>query len=267
MKSPFPGMDPYLESRWLDVHSRLNIYASDALNQRLPPGLLARSEERTIVAGEDEDLRDIFPDVSPFERGLAEPSWASGDASIGVAESVCVLLKQHEIKQRYLEIRDARSGGRVITVIEFVSPTNKRSGDGLTKYCQKQQECRDGGVHLMKIDLTRAGDRSLIMPIALLKRRNRTIYQAWLSRANDRDRGWAFRLPLTQRLPSLPIPLRPTDQDVLLELQPLIDQVYEKGRYSEDIDYSEPLDPPLSPPESEWAVQLLAAHSKRPPAS
>jgi hypothetical protein len=23
MKSPFPGMDPYLESRWADVHSKL----------------------------------------------------------------------------------------------------------------------------------------------------------------------------------------------------------------------------------------------------
>ena len=262
MKSPFPGMDPYLESRWLGVHSSLNVYAGDALNQRLPPGLLARAEERAIVAGDDQESRYVIPDVSLFERGLAEPSWASGDASVGVAESVCVLLKQVEIKQRYLEIRDARSGGRVITVIEFVSPTNKRSGDGLTKYCQKQQECHDGGVNLVEIDLTRAGDRSLIMPIARLKWRDRTTYQAWLSRANDRDRGWAFRLPLTERLPSIPIPLRPTDQDVLLELQPLIDQVYEKGRYSEDIDYSEPLDPPLSPPENEWAVQLLAARPK-----
>ena len=52
--------------------------------------------------------------------------------------------------------------------------------------------------------------------------------------------------------------MRPTDRDVLLDLQPLIDQIYENGRYSEDIDYSELLRPPLSAAEAEWAAQLLA---------
>ena len=102
MKSPFPGMDPYLESRWLNVHSRLNIYASDAINRLLPPGLLARSEERAIVASEEGDVRDIGPDVSVFERGLAEPPWDSGGAAVAVAEAVCVHLPKREIKQRYL---------------------------------------------------------------------------------------------------------------------------------------------------------------------
>ncbi len=157
-----------------------------------------------------------------------------------------------------MEIRDARSGGRVITVIEFISPTNKVPGDGLTKYRQKQRECHDGDVNLVEIDLTRGGDRSLIMPVNCMKRRDRTTYQAWVSRANVREKGWAFRLPLTQRLPAIPIPLRPTDQDVLLDLQPLIDQIYENGRYSEDIDYSEPLRPPFSPEEAEWVAQRLA---------
>ncbi|MFM9965811.1 MAG: DUF4058 family protein [Planctomycetaceae bacterium] len=262
MKSPFPGMDPYLESRWLDVHSHLNTKSSDVLNQRLPPGLLARSEERAIVAVDDRDEREINPDVSIFERGLAEPSWDSNDSSVAVADSVCVVMKKPKIKQRYLEIRDARSGGRVVTVIEFVSPTNKRPGDGLTMYCQKQNECRSAGVNLVEIDLTRAGDRSLIMPIRRLSRPDRTTYQAWISRGDDTVHGWAFRLPLTQRLPAIPIPLRPSDRDVLLELQPLIDQIYDNGRYDEDIDYSEPLEPPLAAEEAEWVASILAKHPK-----
>ncbi len=259
MKNPFPGMDPYLELRWSDVHSSLAIYGRDALNRHLPTGLLARSEERSIVSLDDEELRAIVPDVSIFERGFAEPTWDSGGAATAVAEAVCVHLPQYEFKQRYLEIRDARSGGRVITVIEFVSPTNKRVGDGLTKYRQTQQECRDAGVHLVEIDLTRAGDRSLVMLVDYLKPSDRTTYQAWVSRANEPEKGWAYRLPLTQRLSAIPIPLRPTDRDVLLDLQPLIDLLYENGRYSEDIDYSEPLRPPLSPDEAEWATQVLAA--------
>lgn len=261
MNSPFPGMDPYLETRWSDVHSRLNIYASDVLNQRLPPGLLARSEERAIVSTDDDDLRDIGPDISVFERGFAEPSFDSGGSvSVAVAEEICLLMAKPDIRQRYLEIRDARSGGRVITVIDFVSPANKRPGDGLTKYQQKQQECREAGVNLVEIDLTRSGNRSLIMPVNRLRLRDRTTYQAWISRATMPEKGWAYRLPLTQRLSAIPIPLRPTDGEVLLDLQPLIDKIYNDGRYAEDIDYSETLHPPLSPKETEWAAKLISAH-------
>ena len=260
MKSPFPGMDPYLESRWADVHLSLAVYTRNALNRILPPGLLARSEERAIVSFDDEVVRGISPDVSIFERGLAEPTWDVGGAAIAVAESVCVHFTKPDFKQRYLEIRDARSGGKVVTVIEFVSPTNKCPGDGLTKYRQKQEECRDANVNLVEIDLTRAGDRSLIMPLNRLSPKNRTTYQAWVSRAGELEKSWAYRLPLTQQLQAIPIPLRPTDQDVLLELQPLIDKIYEDGRYAEDIDYSEPLDPPLPSAEAEWATELLAAN-------
>ena len=42
MKSPFPGMDPYLESYWGDVHTRLMVYASNQINAQLPDELQAR---------------------------------------------------------------------------------------------------------------------------------------------------------------------------------------------------------------------------------
>ena len=257
MKSPFPGMDPYLETRWPDVHSRLNIYASDTLSQSLPPGLLTRCEERAIVSIDEDDFRDVIPDVSVFERGLAEPSTPSG-ANVSVAESVCLVLEsQTEFKQRYLEIRDAASGGRVVTVIEFVSPTNKRPGDGLQKYLLKQHECRDGDVNLVEIDLTRQGDRSLIMPVARLPQHQRATYMATVSRAGDRRRIWVYRLPLQERLGGVPIPLRESDTDIVLDLQALIDQVYENGRYDQDLTYAEPLKPPLSSEDSQWAERLL----------
>ena len=256
MQSPFPGMDPFLESRWESVHGALAIYAGEVLNRHLPTGLLARSGERAIVTTDD-DYRDIIPDVSVFERGLAEPSIVTG--GVAVAQAVRVRTLEYTIKQRYVEIRATRpEGGRVITVIEFVSPTNKRPGEGLTKYKQKQQECREGGVNLVEIDLTRSGDRSLIMPLHRLKPAARTTYQAWVSRASELQTGWAYCLPLTTRLAAIPIPLRPSDSDVLLDLQPLVDHVYESGRYSVDIDYTEPFEPPLSPNDAEWVASILA---------
>ena len=45
MKSPFPGMDPYMEKHWHEVHHRLITYASDLLQEQLPPQLRARVEE------------------------------------------------------------------------------------------------------------------------------------------------------------------------------------------------------------------------------
>jgi Protein of unknown function (DUF4058) len=257
MKSPFPGMDPFLESRWSDVHSTLIACAREVINRLLPPGLVARTEMRTVIATDDDDQRDISPDVSIIEREsiAVHPTTAT---TVAIADQVCVQLPQRAQKQRYLEIRDAGTGGAVVTVIEFISPTNKRSGSGLRKYRQKQQECREGQVNLVEIDLTRRGKRSLIMPVMLLMPQSRTTYQAWVSRATEPEKGWAYCLPLSKRLAAIPIPLRPSDSDVLLDLQPLVDHVYETGRYWVDIDYTEVLEPPLSPADAEWVASLLS---------
>ena len=44
MTSPFPGMDPYLEAYWGDVHTKLAAYICDVLNPTLPGDLVARTE-------------------------------------------------------------------------------------------------------------------------------------------------------------------------------------------------------------------------------
>ena len=259
MKSPFPGMDPYLETRWGDVHASLIIYARDLLNRSLPPGLLARSEVRAIVSAVEFDGRDIIPDVSVIERGLSEPS-THGTDGVALADSLCLVLEAAtEIKQRYLEIRDARSGGRIISVIEFVSPVNKRPGPGLEKYREKQQECIDGDVNLVEIDLTRVGDRTLIMPIERLSPQQTATYVAIVRRALDRQHAWLYRLPLQQRLGGIPIPLRPTDRDIVLDLQSLVDQIFETGRYEFDLTYTEVLHPSLSRDDATWAAGMISA--------
>jgi hypothetical protein len=51
MKSPFPGMDPYLEGRWGDVHTALCIGIRSALQPVLPTGLRARAHEDVLLPG------------------------------------------------------------------------------------------------------------------------------------------------------------------------------------------------------------------------
>lgn len=56
MKSPFPGLDPYLEKHWGDVHTSLMPALRRQLQQQLPEGLWASVEESvTIVKGEKPD--------------------------------------------------------------------------------------------------------------------------------------------------------------------------------------------------------------------
>jgi len=49
MNSPFPGMDPYLEASWRDVHATLIVYFKDHLQPQLSGDLRARVEERLVV--------------------------------------------------------------------------------------------------------------------------------------------------------------------------------------------------------------------------
>jgi hypothetical protein len=69
-------------------------------------------------------------------------------------------------------------------------------------------------------------------------------------------------LPLRERLPTIRVPLRRSDQPVLLDLQALIDQCYRNGRH-DDIDYTQPTLPPLSSEDAAWAESLLKAAGKR----
>jgi hypothetical protein len=70
-------------------------------------------------------------------------------------------------------------------------------------------------------------------------------------------------------LPTIPIPLAKPYPDLQLELQPLIEDIYERGRYGLEIDYSGQLRPPLAPAQAAWLEERLnarAAASQPPPA-
>jgi hypothetical protein len=145
----------------------------------------------------------------------------------------------------------------VVTVIEVLSPSNKAPGQGRELYVKKQEELKAGGVSLVEIDLIRFGKRVLAVPFDRIPEGHRTPYAACA------QRGWKafevefYRIPLRERLPAIRIPLRQSDTDVALDLQPLIDQSYEDGRYGHEIDYRSEPDPPLSADDALWADALL----------
>ena len=261
-------MDPYLEPHWLDVHTSLETSARNALNERLPDHLVARAEERiAIEAGPDDPLnpgleRRLAPDVRVFEAVAEGEAAVAGNAGGLALAPYRLLLLDEPVTERFIEIIDVREGERLVTVIEFVSPTNK-AGRGLSAFVQKRSELLGGGVSFVEIDLSRAGDwRRLLEPHRCPDRAVST-YRAVIRVPHDPFAAYLQPLSLRGPLPAVRIPLRRDDPPTELPLQPMIDEAYRNGRYGRTLNYARPADPPLPASDDEWADTLLKGAGKR----
>jgi hypothetical protein len=184
MKSPFPGMDPYLEQSWRDVHAALIIYSRDQLQSQLPDDLYARVEERIVRESAEACRQSRFPGVRVVEHARGGLASTSEEAGLALAEPVDIHYENEPITETFIEIIDAGTGQRVVTVIEFLSLTNKLPGETQDQYRQKQKELKQGKVSLVEIDLLRAGARVLSLPLATIPIELRTTYQVCVRR------GW-----------------------------------------------------------------------------
>ncbi len=271
MKSPFPGMDPYLEEHWRDVHHSFLTYARDEMQDHLPANLRARLEERVFVEPDEGPGRGIYPDVRvveyPSRRGAApspvtDSDDAQAESSVALADSIVIHGESEPATEGYIEIIDVGSGNRVVTVIELLSVSNKFAGEGQEKYLQKQREYRRGGVSLVEIDLLRSGQRVLAAPRSRVPPNYRTTYQVCVARGWRPSEWEVYAVPLRRALPNIKIPLRQTDAEISLNLQALIDRCYHNGRY-DDIDYGAEPNPPLEAEDAAWAGELLKSRGLR----
>lgn len=251
-------MNPYLQGSWSDVHTMLIGYIRDALCPELPPDLAARAEERITVAAEDEEKpsarRVDVAVVESWQEGFPpvwEPEGGGAVGSVAVDEPL-VFLEDPE-PERWVEIREAR--GRLITVIEVLSPANKR--DGWREYRARQRDFLRAGVALVEIDLIRGGHSAVAIGTDCLPAEEGTRHLVCVSRPHTGlRRREVYLSPLRQRLPVIRVPLRLGDPDAPLAIQPLVDRCYRLGRHWLTA-YARPLDPPLPTEESAWVAERL----------
>ena len=265
MKSPFPGMDPYLEARWSDAHVKLIAYVAEAIQAALPSELRARSEERIVLeTTEDHDtLVDYRSDVAVVDSGRRGAVPSPTGPAVATVDPVLVRYHPVPVVDRFVQIIDRTSGNRVVTVIEILSPWNKGPGRLNKDYLRKLDDYARGNVGVVEIDLLRYPSRDRL-PVGQLDLppARRAPYLTCVRRAAAPDQWAVYPMPLRQSLPRVPIPLRPTDPDLGLELQPLIDRVYTAGGH-DDIDYAKPANPPLDAEDAAWADQLLRSVIRR----
>ena len=123
MKSPFPGMDPWLEEHWRDIHHSFLTYARDDMQSQLPGQLRARLEERVCIEPDVGQLQSIYPDVRIVEYP-GRKSGASAESAGGVAVCEPMVIQydaDDEHTEGYIEVIDTGSGNQVVTVIELLS--------------------------------------------------------------------------------------------------------------------------------------------------
>jgi hypothetical protein len=239
VKSPFPGMDPYIEDRglWADFHTKL----IGEIERRLA----ALVPERYFVQ---------------IGRRGALPEPEANDTAV----SLRAFIDEH-FRETFIDIFEAGPGGRLVTSIEVLSPSNKRHGtEGWEQYLRKRNALLLGSANLVEIDLLRGGRRMpMVEPwpdspyYVLVGRQSRVPYcQVW-------------PVHFHQPLPEVPVPLASPDPDVRIALQPLVEAVYERSRYARAIDYGKPLDPPLAPEQAAWLQGRLRGEAKpgKPPAT
>jgi hypothetical protein len=264
MKSPFPGMDPYIEASglWRDFHGHLIEKIFDAVSEALPRGYVARTGKRSyLVLTESEEKleRHFEPDVSvsaPRSR-KSTPATPAGQTPVAAAEGAEPMALrafiESEFTERFVDVYELEPERHLVTSIELLSPSNKqRRSPGWRKYLRKRQALLLGKANLVEIDLLRGGDR---MP--MLDPLPGSPYYALVARQEQAPLCRAWPASFDRPLPAIPIPLAKPDPDITLALQPLVEAVYARSRYGEDINYSRPLTPPPTPELAERLAEWL----------
>ena len=259
--NPLPGMNPWLEAYWGDIHTKLTTYACDEMQRQLPSDLQARVEEYLSVFEAEDDTttsRRIAPDIQIVEQpGLAANAIALATEELLASEPIVIRRRTPPQTLRYIKIIDVKSNRRVVTTIEFLSLANKASENGRQQYFAKQRELIAAGVNLVEIDLLRSGGWVMAAQKDSYPTDMHEPYRISVVRATSPEDAEIYRASFRTPLPSIRIPLRETDKDIQLPLQSLVNTAYQNGRYGNDVDYSIMPVPYLDPKDFDWISSYL----------
>lgn len=258
MPSPFPGMDPYLEGNlWSGVHHELAVMVKQQLTPLLLPHYYPFTDRYFLTEDDEVAILEekINPDVSIVQKKSARSRTAVA-VQEGRSPVILELPMPLRIAHYRVAIRDMQKR-RLVTVIEFLSPTNKRS-KGRQQYLRKREKILGSSVHLVEVDLLRQGQR---LPIKGNLPPGH--YYVYVSRAQERPKIRVWPIGLDDPLPTLPIPLRKKNEFASLDLQEAFTEVFDEGVYAELIQYRRPPEPPLNEKDAIWADQLLQSRGLR----
>lgn len=262
MPSPFLGMDPYLEDPIIfpDFHDRFVAYLSEAIQAILPEPYYAALGRRAWVEVSE---RFVGPDVNVISAPSRPQSADARPSTMDVAQPIVVKVPHDEQVETLIEIYVGRGEERrLVTAIEMLSPSNKTPGEkGRDLYLRKQSEILDSKSHLVEIDLLRGGQHTTAVPEGRLRRSVAPYtYHVCAHRYDRFEDYFIYPIGLRQPLPTISIPLLPSDGEVAVALQQVRARTYDAGPYRREIDYRQPVPPPpLSSEDEQWVAELTSS--------
>jgi hypothetical protein len=253
-------MDPYLEqpALWPDVHNRLLAAMADAVAPMIAPRYVARLEQRTYTIRTGDLAFVGRPDITVSESHvLAEAAVAYDLTRYEVnrpPSPVWVTIPQsEEVSLGFLEVRGV-SDGRVVTVLELLSPANKLTEKGRRQYEEKREEILGTRTNLVEIDLLRAGQPMPVIGDAPLGDYRILVCRGW-----ERPRAQLYAFNLRHPIPVFTLPLSRGEEEPKVDLGVLLHALYERARYDLQLDYAHPPTPPLNESDAAWASALILA--------
>ena len=244
-------MNPYFEQEgvWQDFHLKFLAAINERLVQQVRPKYIVKLEEHLYVHESPAEPRRR---VGRADLSLAAFPTATNPRVGGAileAPAEIELAVQEVERVPFLEVRD-RHGLELITVLELLSPSNKRPGGDRDQYLAKRERLLAGQAHWVEIDLLRGG-----RPMPALNRLD-CAYSVVVSRTEERPRAGFWPIGLRERLPEIPIPLRSPDGDARVDLQEILHRVYDVYGY-EDFLYNGSPEPQLAPEDADWARRIV----------
>ena len=266
MPSPFPGMNPYLEREtiWKDFHDSFLMVIRNRLVPQVRPNYIVKLGEYLFIHEPPAEGRFLagHGDVSLSQANRSLPDT---DGAVAVLSPTKIRIPFVDIEEHvFLEIRD-RENLNLVTVIEMLSPTNKKPGADRDHYLAKRALLTRSEAHFVEIDLLRAGRRLFASTdiSAMLSNESKhidyviLINRSW-KRKEARTAFEVFPVSIGEALPCIPLPLREGQTEIPFDLQEAFQQAYEAGPYQLGaLDYTEPPDPPLPPDLANWANECL----------
>ena len=227
MPSPFPGMDPYLEDDklWPEFHHALVA----GLYQALLPNLVDRYRARV------------------------------GQRHYLTEQALFTSVVREEHHEDYIEIRQ-RTDGRLITLIDVVSPANKVTSTGRSAYLDKRKEGKSASANLVELDLVLQGQPTLDYSREGLPDWD---YAVTVTRSTQPERYEIYTATLQKPLPRFRLPLSSDDRDTVLDLRTAFTRCYDQGGFAAKIDYGRDPSMPLNAEDRQWLDELLKQHKLR----
>ncbi len=253
MPSPFPGMDPYLENPeiWSEVHHWLLTGIAEFLVGQLRPKYRVAVEKRIYQTTDETSLLVGIPDVI-VAKAIPTGRAGSSTAIATPPQPVTVNLPMpEEVRESYLEVREVGTG-EVITTIEVLSPKNKRSGEGRNAYETKRRRILGSLTHLVEIDLLRAGT-----PMTILNPTISSQYRILVSRSDRRPSADLYAFNLPDSIPIFSLPLQRQDMEPLVNLQVILQSIYDRAGFDLAINYDRSAVPPLTGEDLAWAEKII----------